>query len=92
MWLVPSTTMVIQEEADAWEGCKGDDETCEFLLEKLKQRCLENNEFMHMGLRARSEAEEGFGSQQKMNLGKTIKHSGMCMKRRSEELMLQGRI
>lgn len=45
-----------------------------------------------MGFRARSEMEEGFGSQQKMNLGKTIKHSGMCMKRRSEELMLQGRM
>lgn len=47
---------------------------------------------MHMGLRARSEAEEGFGSQQNINLGKTIKHSGMCMKRRSEELMLQERM
>lgn len=45
-----------------------------------------------MGLRARSEMEEGFGSQQKMSLGKTIKYSGMCMKRKSEELMLQGRM
>lgn len=29
-----------------------------------------------MGLRVRLEMEDRFGSQQKMNLGKTIKHSG----------------